>query len=88
MIQENTESYVEWGEWLTRDEIRLYYQQAMEEILHKIKPCMMIPHHLMEFRVHDFEWIYGHEMGMRLKKKVPEGVRVQMLQWGEFIELE
>jgi len=56
-------------------------QTAMEESLRKLRPRLVIPHHLLEVG-HRLD-AYGHDMGIRLRNQVPEGTRVQMLQWGE-----
>jgi hypothetical protein len=56
-------------------------QTAMEESLRKLRPRLVIPHHLLE--VGHGLGAYGHDMGIRLRNQVPEGTRVQMLQWGE-----
>jgi len=58
-------------------------QEAMEETLREIHARIVIPHHLLELG-HGLG-AYGHDMGFRLHQQVPEGVDVQMLQWGEYL---
>jgi hypothetical protein len=56
-------------------------QAAMVESLSKIRPGLVIPHHLLELG-HKLG-AYGHDMGIRLRSQVPDGTQVQMLHWGE-----
>ena len=63
-----------------------HLQAAMEESLGKIRPRIVIPHHLLELG-HGLG-AYGHGMGLKLHSQVPQGTRVQMLHWGESLALE
>ncbi len=63
-----------------------HLQAAMEETLGKIRPRIVIPHHLLELG-HGLG-AYGHGMGLKLHSQVPQGTRVQMLHWGESLALE
>jgi hypothetical protein len=60
-------------------------QDAMKETLRKINAKVIIPHHLLELG-HGLG-AYGHDMGFRLFQQAPEGVNVQMLNWGETLKL-
>ena len=63
-----------------------HLQAAMEESLGKIRPRIVIPHHLLELG-HGLG-AYGHGMALKLYSQVPEGTRVQMLHWGESLVLD
>jgi len=56
-------------------------QEAMTETLRKIHPRFAVPHHLLELG-HGVN-AYGHDMGLRLDKQAPPGVKIVRLQWGE-----
>jgi hypothetical protein len=60
-------------------------QEAMKETLDSIHPRLVIPHHLLELG-HGLD-AYGHDMGIRLHKQAPSGVKVLMLQWGETVTI-
>ncbi len=60
-------------------------QDAMEAALRQINARVIIPHHLLELG-HGMG-AYGHDMGFRLYQQVPEGVNVQMLNWGETLTI-
>ena len=60
-------------------------QEAMEGTLREIDARIIIPHHLLELG-HGLG-AYGHDMGFRLHQQAPEGVDVQMLQWGESLQI-
>jgi hypothetical protein len=60
-------------------------QEAMKETLNSIRPHLVIPHHLLELG-HGLN-AYGHDMGIRLYKQAPIGVKVLMLQWGETVTI-
>jgi hypothetical protein len=59
-------------------------QAAMVESLSKLKPRLVIPHHLLELG-HRLG-AYGHDMGLRVRTQVPPGTPVQMLHWGESVD--
>lgn len=61
-------------------------QEAMVDTLREIRPRLVIPHHLLELG-HGLG-AYGHDMGLRLFQQASEGVKVQMLQWGESVHLK
>lgn len=63
-----------------------HLQAAMEESLGKIRPRIVIPHHLLELG-HGLG-AYGHGMALKLYSQVPDGTRVQMLHWGESLVVE
>ena len=81
--EENTKGYFKEGGW---GEILQIYQAAMEEILLNIRPKIIIPHHLLELG-HGLN-AYGHDMGFRLRRQAPAGVKVTMLHWGESLTLK
>jgi len=61
-------------------------QEAMEETLREIHAHIVIPHHLLEFG-HGLG-AYAHDMGFRLQRQAPKGMDVQMLQWGESLQVK
>lgn len=67
------------------DEEHAGIQEAMAETLREIQAKVIIPHHLLELG-HGLG-AYGHDMGFRLDQQAPEGMDVQMLQWGESLQV-
>ena len=61
-------------------------QAALKDSLATMRPKLVIPHHLLELG-HGLG-AYGHGMGLRLYGQVPAGTHVQMLHWGESIQIK
>jgi L-ascorbate metabolism protein UlaG (beta-lactamase superfamily) len=57
-------------------------EEELPELVQRLHPRLIIPHHILELGHGIEEYDYGHEWAIRLGRQVPIGTEVILMEWG------